>query len=566
MRPEIESPDSSTSDDLTADSRSRPPGSRRAWWLAAAGYAVVTLVFASPLVNYSRLSDASYEGDARLLIWTLGWDAHALLSGAPLFSANMYYPAAQSLAFAEHHIGLAIFALPVYALTANPVLAYWTVWLMSFPLNALAMHALALRLTRDHRAAAIAGLVYGFCFFRMHHGHGHIQLLWTWALPLIPLAIERWLRRPTWGRTALLATLLAVQTLTSWYLAVFAALLACVTLVTLAAGQRMTARHVWLSVVGLAPAGALVGWFARPYRGLQTPGITEASGLGADAASYLLPPENTWMGQWVLRYTSFTPRWIWGEQTLYVGMVAVALAAVGVVAVARTGGPRSCRLTWALVITGVTALALSWGPASSGLAPFELFARLPGMSNFRAPARFALLVMLTVAALCAYGAAWILSRRRRWSGPVVAALGIAFLADSFLVGFPAGKPAPFPVPEIYRRLSALPAGAVLSLPTYWRGPEAFREADYLLYSTLDWRPIVNGAGRLEPDGYMDHILTLSRFPQPDAIERFRRLGIRYTVVHTGRNAALRDAVSAAAGRTDVDLVARIGDDYLYEIK
>ena len=59
----------------------------------------------------------------------------------------------------------------MYAVTTNPVVAYWTVWFLSFPLNALAMHALTWRLTRDHLAATIGGLVYGFCFFRMHHGH-----------------------------------------------------------------------------------------------------------------------------------------------------------------------------------------------------------------------------------------------------------------------------------------------------------------------------------------------------------------------------------------------------------
>ena len=83
-------------------------------------------------------------------------------------------------------LGIALFALPVYALTGNPVLSYWTVWLLAFPLNALAMQALAYRITRDRVAAFGAGLVYAFCFLRMHHAHGHLQMLWTWPLPLVP--------------------------------------------------------------------------------------------------------------------------------------------------------------------------------------------------------------------------------------------------------------------------------------------------------------------------------------------------------------------------------------------
>ena len=58
----------------------------------AAAYAAITAVFVSPLINYTELGRASYDGDARLLIWTLAWDAHALLTGTPLFDANIYYP------------------------------------------------------------------------------------------------------------------------------------------------------------------------------------------------------------------------------------------------------------------------------------------------------------------------------------------------------------------------------------------------------------------------------------------------------------------------------------------
>ena len=94
---------------------------------SAAGFALVTLVMASPFIDYRHLADASYEGDSRLLIWTLAWDSHAWLTGSPLFDANMFYPAREALAWAEHHVGIALFATPVYAVTGNPVLAYWLV-------------------------------------------------------------------------------------------------------------------------------------------------------------------------------------------------------------------------------------------------------------------------------------------------------------------------------------------------------------------------------------------------------------------------------------------------------
>jgi hypothetical protein len=540
---------------------------RLPWWLAAAGFTILTLFFVGPLVNYAHLSDASYPGDARLLVWTLAWDGHALLNGAPLFDANMFHPAERALTWTEHHLGLAIFGLPAYAATGNPVLTYWLLWLLSFPLNALAMHALAWRLTRDHRAAAVAGVVYAFCFFRMHHGHGHLQLLWTWALPLIPLAIERWFAKPTTPYTMLLVTLVLVQSLTSWYLAVFAALLSLITAAALAKRRELISAHVRHAAAALAVAAGVLGWFARPYFALQTPGISEAFEWSADAVAYLLPPENTWPGQWLLAHTSWKPRWIWGEQTLYAGSAAITLAAVGVWALIRRQTVRGCRLTAALLISGAVALLLSWGPTASGVAPFDLLARLPGISMLRSPARFALLVMLALATLTAYGAAHLMRRYGGRGVGLVTVLAAAFLAESFLIDFPGGKPMPFPVPPVYRHLSSLPAGAVLSLPTYRGSPEGFREADYLLFSTVHWNPVANGFGRHEPLSHRDNLQAMMPFPAPDAVARVRKLGIRYVVVHTARDTRLREAVAAPAeNHPDVEVLGRFGDDYLYRVR
>jgi hypothetical protein len=535
-------------------------------WLVAASYTVLTLFFASPLVNYTHLSDASYPGDARLLMWTLAWDSHALLTGTPLFEANMFHPAKQALTWTEHHFGMAIFGLPVYAATGNPALTYWLLWLLSFPLNALAMHALAWRLTRDHRAAAAAGIVFGFCFFRMHHGHGHLQLLWTWPLPLIPLAIERWLGKPTTQRTVLVTALVLLQALTSWYLAVFAALLSLITAAALVKRRELAFAHLRHAASALAVAAAVLGWFARPYFELQTPGVTEAFESSADAAAYLLPPENTWPGQWLLAHTTWKPRWIWGEQTLYVGSAAIALAVVALWALSRRRTVRACRLTVALLITGAVALLLSWGPTSSGVAPFDLLARLPGMSMFRSPARFALLVMLTLATLAAYGAAHLMRVYGRTGVSLVVLLTAAFLGESFLINFPGGKPMPFTVPPVYRHLPSLPAGAVLSLPSYRGSPEGFREADYLLYSTVHWSPVANGFGRHEPVEHRDNLQAMIRFPASEAVTRLRKLGIRYVIVHTARDTRLREAVAAAEKHPDIEMVRRFGEDYIYRVR
>src|SRR5262245_40653010 len=139
-------------------------------------YTVMTLVMTYPLINFTALGSASYLGDARLIIWTLAWDNHAVLSGLPLFQSNVFYPATDSLAYNEHLFGLSLFTLPIYAASHNPVLAYNAVWLLSFVLNGLAAHALLKRYTQSDLAALTGSVVYTFSFYKMLHAHGHLHL------------------------------------------------------------------------------------------------------------------------------------------------------------------------------------------------------------------------------------------------------------------------------------------------------------------------------------------------------------------------------------------------------
>jgi hypothetical protein len=529
------------------------------WTSIAAALTVLTLVMGSPLVDVRHLTDASYEGDSRLLMWTLAWDARALSTGAPLFDANIFFPEPQAFRFTEHHIGIGVFALPVYALTGNAVLSYWVVWLLAFPLNGLAMSALAYRVTRSPAAAFAAGLVYAFSFFRMHHAHGHLQLLWTWGFPLIPLALERWAVRPSAGRALVASILVVLQSLAGGYLAVMVAVLSTVTILFLLPVHRPPLRPLAIATLIAVVSVSSLFWFAQPYLSLEGSAAPELAGNSADVASYLVPPENTWAGPLAAR-AGLAPRWIWGEQTLYSGVLALTFSAIGRCAWRR----RWDSISLAVVVTGVLALLLSFGPGE-GWSPFDLFARLPGMSLFRAPARFALLVVLATALLVAIAVAWLQPRLGRAAAPVLLLLAALGLSESYVIDFPAGQPAPTPIPPVYERIAALAPGAVLSLPAYRGTPDAFRQADYLLFSTAHWHPIVNGAGRQEPPQHGERMTVFARFPSQQAVDRLREVGVRYVVLHTGRASELREAVRAAETAAGVRLIGTFGDDFLYEV-
>jgi hypothetical protein len=548
----------------------------------AAVYVVACRVMLAPICNFSALSSATYEGDVRLVVWALAWGNHAVIAGLPLFSANIFYPTPASLAYGEHFIGIGLFSLPVFLLTDNPVLAYNVVWLLSYLLSAWAAHYLTWRLTRDHLAALVSGLTYAFCFYRMHHGHGHLHLLWGFWIPISMIVMERWIATRAWRQLWLLVTILTLQALASWYQAVMifvadAVLLVWLTIVEPALDGRWTlwtapriTRLMAQAVAGAAVALVAVWPFARHYRVLASGGPAEAAAASADLIALLMPPQNTMLGQWLIHSGVAGPRWIWGELTVYLGWGTLLLAVAGAAAAigGRTEWLRRCRF---FILLGLVAGALAWGPSAREIADnqwhwsaFGILARIPGAELFRAPARFAALLTLALSALAGAACARLHERFgtvARW----VTALAIpVLLAESYVVKFPSGQPQPFPIPTIYHSVATLPSGPLVSLPDYVSSPAWFKEPNYQYFSTSHWFPIVNGYSRAVPPGFTERIARLMTFPDPDAIESIREARIRYVVIHSAEYEAGPGAVARARVDERFRLVASFGSDYLFE--
>jgi hypothetical protein len=587
-------------------------GSRAAaagqWAVVAALYAAACRVMLAPICNFGALASSTYEGDARLVAWALAWDNRAVTTGASLFDANIFHPTRAALAYGEHFFGISLFSLPVYLATRNAALAYNVVWLLSYLLAGLAVHYLTWRATRDHLASFVGGLAFAFSFFRMHHGHGHLHLVWMFWIPVSIVAMERWLATGSWLRLFFLVAVIVLQALSSWYQAVMIfvvdALLFAWLLVWTSA-RRHYVRLLVQAVAGAVVSLAIVSPFAWPYLGpakaghydgaraghydgaragryegaqagrydvsIASGGPVEAAASSADLTAFLMPPENTYLGRWMIARGVKGPRWIWGELTLFVGWITLALALAGAV-VAIRGGDSSARNVQFFVLLGICAAALTMGPNAREIADnqwhwsaFGLLARIPGADLFRAPARFAALVTLALAVLAGVACA---SAHRRFGLPA-RALTVAviplLLLEFYVVDFPGGQPPRFPIPGIYRAIDRLPPGAVASLPDYSGTTAWYKEANYQFFSTAHWRPIVNGYSRSAPPGFAERIARLSTFPDAGAITCLREIGVRYVVVHAGDfvEGALR--VEQARHQPALRLTMQSGSDYLFTV-
>ena len=161
------------------------------WLAAGVFYSAFAIVQTWPLVTKLSEVVASDPGDPLLNTWILWWNAHAVPVTTRWWNAPSFFPATGALAFSEVLLGLAPLTTPIQWLGHTPVAAYNVAFLVTFPLSALAAHALAHRLCGRHDAATIAGLVYGFSPYRVAH-FPQIQLLTSFWMPLALLGLHEY--------------------------------------------------------------------------------------------------------------------------------------------------------------------------------------------------------------------------------------------------------------------------------------------------------------------------------------------------------------------------------------
>jgi hypothetical protein len=130
-------------------------------------------------------------------------------------------------------------------------------------------------------------------------------------------------------------------------------------------------------------------------------------------------------------------------------------------------------------------------------------------------------------------------------------------------------------PPVYRWLAEQPGrDPVVHLPMLdvsglERRP-AFHESVYMVYSTLHWKPLVNGYAGIEPRRYVEIRNLAPTFPSPELLAALRGAGARYVVVHRKGYGPfqwerLQKGMPQALASGALREVAVLGTDTVYEL-
>lgn len=517
----------------------------RGWWHSTLAALGLLGIGAAQLRTQLRHMDSVPDlGDPLFSIWRMGW-VYRQLGGdpRPLFDANIFHPTPLTLTLSDSMLLPSLTASPLLAAGIAPVVAYNILLLSGFFFSGLAAYLLIRRLTGSVRAAFIGGLLYAFYPYRLEH-YSHLELQMTQWMPLALLFLHRFSESFRARDIVLAALCIVAQLYSSMYYGVFFVFFAAAVLGTLFA----ISKPQWRRIVGpMAVAGmvalVLAVPLARPYLAAQSMkgerNTEVVTFYSADLSDYFRPhPRLAMYGGHLL--ADVNP-----ERALFPGLTPLVLSGV---ALATPLGPIRLAYTASLAV----ALDMSRG-MKGALYPY-LYDWFPPLRGMRVPARFSVILAISLAVLGAFGARRLLARVRspRARSAVFAALVVAVTIDL------QPKLDLLPVwhapPPIYETLANRTDVVLAEFPFELNLPMTTNELPFMYFSVFHGLPMVNGYSGFTPPNHEKLVQDVRGFPDDTALAALRARGVTHVTVNC---ALMGDSCAAFLARSDQSPALRL---------
>jgi len=261
--------------------------------------------------------------DCVLNAWIPVWVQQQLFNQPfNLFDANIFYPHTNTLSYSEHLFPQAIFSLPIYAVTKNPVAVYNFIFFFFILLNGFGMFLLTKHLTKNDFIGIACGMMFAFNTYQINQ-ITHLQLICSGFIPLAFLYLHKFLEDRRLRNSILFALFFTLQGLACVYYGLFFISVLFLVFPLLFVLFSSRNNRTFLSTLGipLIFSGGILALFSLPYLKLiKTYGFDRGLQKGADLLNYLSVDYNN---VFLSRFLSPLGR---HENFLFPGIAATAFA------------------------------------------------------------------------------------------------------------------------------------------------------------------------------------------------------------------------------------------------
>jgi hypothetical protein len=493
------------------------------------------LLILGPILGSPRTLVIGTSGDIYQHAYMTGWVAQALLLGIPPFlDPRLNFPAALYLTATDVPF-LNLVAVAPATWGFGPTFGYNLMVLLAHVLSGYLMYLWVRNLTGSRVGGIVAGVIFLLAPYRILRSTGHSTLMSTYVLVLFFWALEHVLSvtQPKARQLVLLGFATFAVGLTSQYYLVICLITGAV--YTLLRRLRMP----WWLIREAGPMVLSIGCATLissiPYFMAIGAGVYAHYDVQEDIRRWSLDPLNfitpaALHPLWGNFFQQVHPVGNVAEQTTYLGVIALALAAVGLALRSWRDFPV---WTWAGVALVAAIFAIGTDLHLNGKAinetrplwlPAYYLANLPLMNLVRVWSRFGVVTLLFVTVLAGLGAAALAMRSRRPA--LVGTVLVALVCIDFLPGtLPTMTVAPRPIDHWLANqpgdfaVAYLPPGEVVA--NYQNMYGSLFHGKHL--------PAFNHPEHRSPE-YLDFQRRAHRFPDRDALNALRALHLHLLLI------------------------------------
>jgi hypothetical protein len=491
-------------------------------------YTILTVIFTYPVAFSSNLVPGL--GDVYYYIWDFWWYKTALVQGLyPFYTTYVFYPLGASLVFSDATFFNVILSIPLQHYFGF-ITAYNFLWLFSFILSGFGMFLLAKYLTGSNQAAFISGIIFMFSPIRFVHALGHLSLITTGFIPIFVLFLIKTFKEDQKRNPLLAGIFLALVWYSSYYFFLFLVVFSFIYLIYLYLTHQISLTKVIFIRIGIISlvTGILISFIIVPmaislfWEHSMSAYVGGFESNSADLLSFFIPSTiHPYYGTILSIFPGLYEKIVsFGiEGTVFAGYTVLFLSILAVFKI-KTKDVQFwffSAIIFAIIslgpilhVNGNTEFTVSNFAFSIPL-PYYFLMKMPVFSLARAPGRWDILVVLSMAVLAGYGLKSIFDKYkdcRFLKIPVKNGIAILFscliLFEFLSVPFPMQNAG---VPQFYNNLSHETGDfAIIEVPGLCCN---FGMQDYQYYQTVHNKRLVGGyLGRVEIPNYPSFINSL----------------------------------------------------------
>lgn len=568
-------------------------------------FVVLASYITFPLV-FKLTSLTTGYGDELFIAWNHAWNIHTFFTNPVnilhIFNAPLFFPYQNTLAYSDAYLTNSLLLGPIVLLLKEPIATNNLTLILSFIFLGFFTYLLSFYLTKDHAVSFVSGILVQFCPVMLTY-LVHIQILASYLVPLSIIFFLEFLKTKKALFYLLFLFIFILQMYNSFLPGYFIFFTALILIIFYGFSQKnykwiFDKRIIFLSLISfLMILPVITPYFSVSKQFNYTRDFRETIHFALQPEDFITTISQDRFFPLISKVpVNFNVPQNAEIKQGFIGLTFLILLVLSISYFLKRKVKKDFAIK-GIITSAFLGFILSLGPflhlgRLTIHHPFPIplpyaafYYLVPGFKGMRNSAPWEMLLILFSAVVIGYFLHVILKKNNYKKYFICIVLSIVIILEfnpplHFLPVPPLSK-----APKLYSWLKTTPATtSTIEMPIYnWNmqpyvSSELWRE----YYSTIDFRPAVNGTSGFTPPPWQNMVINLmSSFPSDATVNQLNKLGVNLIIIHKAEYDKLYNnhylvqnkripngtaVINFLASNPKVELVKILDNDYVYRLK